>query len=246
MQQYDADFFSEQKGGSMRSAEIITPYILSLIKPKNVVDVGCGVGTWLKVFQENGIQNILGIDGEYVDRKQLQIDPSVFQTRDLEKPFTTEEKFDLVVSLEVAEHLAEKNAPIFVHSLTSLAPKVLFSAAIPGQGGTHHTNEQWPDYWEQLFKNEGYIAYDCIRPRFWNNDNVEYWYIQNMILYVHKDNAQELELKQVSSYQQSPISRLVHPRLYREVNARINPSLHLVQSSVWHYFKKIWQQSRNW
>ena len=93
-------------------------------------------------------------------------------------------KFDLVISLEVAEHLPEETATTFVESLCRHGDIVLFSAAVPGQGGTGHINEQWQSYWARIFKAHGFHAVDILRPKFWNYDSLPVWYRQNMILYV--------------------------------------------------------------
>ena len=83
----------------------------------------------------------------------------------LKRAIEIDREFDLVVSLEVAEHLPEECAKIFIKSLTKLGPVILFSAAIPFQGWTNHLNEQWPDYWANYFKDNGYEAIDCIRKK---------------------------------------------------------------------------------
>ncbi|HTU82550.1 MAG TPA: hypothetical protein VMF61_10495, partial [Candidatus Acidoferrales bacterium] len=92
--------------------------------------------------------------------------------------------FDLAISLEVAEHLPESSAASFVATLTTLAPAVLFSAAVPFQGGEHHVNERWQSYWAELFERRGYTCVDCVRPRFWNDASIEFWYRQNTLVYV--------------------------------------------------------------
>src|SRR5208283_2885437 len=97
----------------------------------------------------------------------------------------------LAMSLEVAEHLPPQSAKGFVDCLTRLAPVVLFSAAIPFQGENHHVNKQWPDYWVALFKADDYLPIDCIRGKIWGNDRVDYWYAQNMILFVNAARVRE-------------------------------------------------------
>ncbi len=219
---YDKGFYEYQGDGSRVSAREVVPFILELVQPASVVDVGCGLGTWLSVFKEHGIERILGVDGEYVDKTLLQIPLPRFSSRDLKQPLALDEKFDLAVSLEVAEHLPKECSGIFVDSLTRLAPIVLFSAAIPFQGGTHHINEQWPDYWVALFREKGYEAVDCIRKRFWQNDNVEWWYAQNALLFVRRDYletraALKKEFEQTNAAQLS----LVHPGNYLKKSIRL-------------------------
>ena len=100
------------------------------------------------------------------------------------RPLALGRSFDLAVALEIAEHLPDSAAECFVESLTGLAPAVLFSAAIPGQGGTGHLNERWPEYWSRLFAAAGFDPIDALRPRIWHDERVEVWYAQNTFLYV--------------------------------------------------------------
>ncbi|MGH6841445.1 MAG: hypothetical protein ACREDV_05045, partial [Methylocella sp.] len=95
--------------------------------------------------------------------------------------------FDLALCLETAEHLLPEAAVPFVESLTRVAPVIVFSAAIPRQGGTGHFNEQWPSYWAKLFASRGYECLDLLRDYLWANDAVEVWYRQNMLCFVARD-----------------------------------------------------------
>lgn len=212
---YDADFFEELRRGAHQSAEVIVPLILEWVQPGSVVDVGCGDGTWLSVFQAGGIDDILGLDGSYVLSETLQIPKERFVPKDLSQPVSLGRTFDLAVSLEVAEHLPAESAPGFVESLTSLSDVVLFSAAIPHQGGTHHVNEQWPNYWIDLFESRGYIPVDSLRRRLWNDAAVQPWYAQNSFLFVRGDRLTHYPLLQ-SAASQIPSFGLsvVHPTIY--------------------------------
>jgi SAM-dependent methyltransferase len=180
-----------------------------------VVDIGCGDGTWLSVFRTLGVADILGVDGKYVDRDLLQVSNECFLAADLSKPLALDRTFDLAVSLEVAEHLPANCAAIFVESLTRLAPVVLFSAAIPFQGGHHHINEQWPDMWVELFKQRDFLPVDFVRKRIWKNKSVEWWYSQNTLLFVQAEflgtNAMLKAEFELTNPDQLP---LVHPRQY--------------------------------
>jgi SAM-dependent methyltransferase len=186
-----------------------------MVRAKTVVDVGCGDGNWLAVFRELGVGDTVGLDGDYVDRRLLQIPQDQFIVTDLSSPFELPRTFDLAVSLEVAEHLPEQSAEGFVHSLIRLAPVVLFSAAIPFQGGIHHLNEQWPDYWAAIFKMHGYLPIDCIRGKIWVNDDVDYPYVQNTLLFASAARIQDdAGLRQEHEKTNPQQLALVHPKKY--------------------------------
>jgi len=219
---YTKSYYAEIRNGSTRSAEVMVPLVLHLLLVHSVVDVGCGDGSWLSVFRKLGVEEILGVDGEYVDRNILQIPPDLFQTADLTKPFALKRVFDLAISLEVAEHLPPECGSAFVASLCRLAPTVLFSAAIPLQGGNHHINEQWPDKWAALFKEHGYVAVDFIRKRVWQNESVEWWYAQNTLLFT-KASLLESNAALKAEFEETIPAQLclVHPRNYLEVQAGV-------------------------
>lgn len=218
---YTTAFFLTYAEDSYRSARGLLPLVRDLIQPKRIVDVGCGVGTWLRVWEELGASAVLGIDGDYVSRDQIQVNSEKFVAMDLTKPGAISGlPFDLAQSLEVAEHLPQEAAPRFVSFLCSLSPVVLFSAAIPGQGGTSHINEQWPEYWARLFAANGYAVFDVIRPRIWNDRNVAYYYAQNALLFVSDECLGAYPILRSSSGCDPGALARVHPRKWEaEVNA---------------------------
>jgi len=179
---------------NLESPRAVIPVITSLLKPKSIVDFGCGLGSWLRVFKDSGIDKILGLDGYWVDR--TKIETSVidnFKEVDLEKEIKLKEKFDLAISLEVAEHLHKESADIFIENLTNASDIIVFSAAVPMQGGQNHINEQPLTYWVNLFDKYNYKFYDIIRGRIWNMDNVFWWYKQNMVVF----SKNKLDIKPV-------------------------------------------------
>ncbi|MEM9119165.1 MAG: methyltransferase domain-containing protein [Cyanobacteria bacterium P01_F01_bin.56] len=212
---YETDFFEALRQGARQSAEVMVPLLMDWLQPSRVVDLGCGDGTWLSVFQACGVQDIVGIDGHYVDPDILQIATDYFVPRDLSQPVALERVFDLAISLEVAEHLPAASASGFIASLVKLSDVVLFSAAIPHQGGKHHINEQWPSYWATLFQAHGYIAVDALREKIWEHPAVQPWYAQNCLLFVRGDRLTDYPAlaKKACSRSQSPRS-LIHPTIY--------------------------------
>lgn len=221
------------------------PYVFDMVRPNSVIDIGCGVGSWLSVFCELGVEDILGIDGSYIDEDMLLIPKEKFHASDITSWPQIGRKFDLILSLEVAEHLDSIEADNYVRYISSLGDVVLFSAAIPRQGGVSHLNEQWPEYWDAKFKESGYRCIDCVRGKFWHDGSVEFWYRQNILLFVRET---------IYSKYQAATSEIVHPlsivhpemldiaikrggvvwRLKITV-ARYFPALRKI---YWHYFRK--------
>jgi SAM-dependent methyltransferase len=223
---YNDRFYDSQWEVSKRSAKEIVPILIALTQPKSVVDVGCGVGTWLSVFREHGITDVFGIDGDYINRKRLLIPKEAFVGMDLANISASLPKKDLAICLEVAEHIPKENDDRFLNILISLAPVVCFSAAIPGQGGAAHVNEQWPDYWGAKFTDRGFECFDVIRPAIWSNPHIEPWYCQNTFLYIKKEHIcyySEVQTR-VSASPKIPL-RLVHPELFNRF-----VSLHYISS----------------
>lgn len=217
---YDRAFYEPLLEGAQRSAEIVVPIVLGLVPARSVCDVGCGTGVWLAAFARHGVADIRGYDGDHVPRDMLAIPEDAFTPADLAQPLDAGRSFDLAVSLEVAEHLPPECARGFVASLTRLAPVVLFSAAIPNQGGTEHLNERWQVYWRELFRAEGYRAVDCIRWRIWDDDDIEYWYRQNTFLCVRESALGDYpEITAPVPVDRLPRS-VIHPRAWEPAPPR--------------------------
>lgn len=214
------------------SAAVTVPLLLDLISAKSVLDVGCGSGIWLSVFRQHGITSLHGLDGDYIDRNSLEIPASSFQCADLNLPFEVVPA-DLAICIEVGEHLGADAAERLIGSLTQAAPAVFFSAAIPGQGGMGHINEQWPSHWKTKFEARGFIAFDTLRRRIWNDDRVLYWYAQNGLLYVRSDAL--ARYPKLLAEPREFIVDVIHPRRYltldRTARAGESPSLSFLMKS---------------
>ncbi|MEX0677530.1 MAG: class I SAM-dependent methyltransferase [Pirellulales bacterium] len=213
---YTEGFFQFHDQGARTSAAATVPLVLQFVAPTSVVDVGCGTGTWLAQFKAAGISDYLGIDGDYVERRLLAIEPDRFLGRDLAQPLEVGRRFDLALCLEVAEHVPPASAGTLIGSLARLAPLVLFSAAIPHQQGDGHVNEQWPDYWRDQFAAYGYVAVDVLRDRLWQNKDVEPWYRQNLLFFVERARLADYPLLRAEFERvgDPPCLSRVHPDHY--------------------------------
>lgn len=209
--QYKDQFFRNRHDSTVYAAETVLRHVLPVLPPLNsAVDVGCGVGTWLSVLNRLGVAQVRGLDGPWVDTANLVIPEASFSHHDLRQDLDLKQRFDLAMSLEVAEHLPPDRAPGFVAWLTRLADFVLFSAATPRQGGRNHFNEQWQDYWAGLFHAQGYEPVDCVRARIWDDPRIATWYRQNLLLYVRRDRRAELRMPAGPTV---PLS-VVHPEVF--------------------------------
>lgn len=174
---YTSDFYDTIAAGCHSSAEVLAPLVVRDVQPATVTDVGCGQGWWGWEFERLGCE-VLGLDGAYVPRCLL----SHFLAHDLNEPLPDLPRADLVVCLEVAEHLPEARAKSFVADLVRLGRFVLFSAAVPHQTGAGHVNLHWSSWWAALFGRHGYHADLRYRWLTWTDSRVEVWYAQNVVL----------------------------------------------------------------
>tara|TARA_B100001093_G_C26824485_1_gene1013377 strand:- start:1332 stop:2102 length:771 start_codon:yes stop_codon:yes gene_type:complete len=214
---YDHNFYHKVNHMSLESAEIYAKYLTYYYKPTSVLDLGCGTGAWLKAFKDCGSKQLKGMDGDWIKKDDLLDSEVAFDPINLNELELSEEKFDLAMSLEVAEHLEESSANNFVDYLTNSSDIVLFGSAYENQGGTNHINEQKHSYWAKKFVNKGFLPFDFFREKFWDDSKVGFWYRQNIFLYI-KDGSEPHSLFSEQGF--SPITNIffmdcVHPELYQ-------------------------------
>ena len=216
---YDDQFYSDQADRSYSSAVVYANHLFDYIQPTSVVDVGCGRGTWLKAFYEQGVEKCVGLDGIWNSQEKMISQAVQFFPINLASPsFTVDSPYDLAVSLEVAEHLPETSADNFIDFLVQLSSVVLFSAAYVNQGGDNHLNEQPHSYWAAKFLERSYIPFDLFRPRFWGDSSVDFCYRQNTFLYVSQssDLISGLACNGVQPIEHIAFMDCIHPHLYAQ------------------------------
>ncbi len=215
MKRYESYFYSSRYEWTAQAAGRILDLVLPRLPPvRSALDVGCGVGAWLSVLREKGVPEIAGIDGSWVEEKLLRIPPESFRRADLSERLDVGRRYDLAISLEVAEHLPPARAAGFVGELADASDFVVFSAAIPFQGGYHHVNEQWQSYWVDLFARRGYVVRDWVRPRLWPDEQIPVWYRENLLLFVAQGRVAELRPAPDGSEDTVLPFDLVHPQAY--------------------------------
>ncbi|MDG2389622.1 MAG: methyltransferase domain-containing protein [Planctomycetaceae bacterium] len=212
---YKQQFFKNRHERTKYAADHILPIVIEALPQHNsAVDFGCGVGTWVSTLKEHGANDILGLEGPWLDEKLLEIEPQEFRSANFEEVVSLDKKYDLAMTLEVAEHLSPEAASNFVKSLVNASDFVLFSAAIPLQGGVRHLNEQWPDYWAELFRAEGYAVVDFVRCKIWDEPNIPVWYRQNILMFVKENQVSRLNVDQADLVTHSMGLSMVHPEMY--------------------------------
>jgi SAM-dependent methyltransferase len=210
-------------------ASRVLPLVLKAVPARSLVDVGCGPGLWLRAAKELGVMDLAGVEGPWAkewfeQNAGLSRDEFQLVQQDLEQRIVVGRRFDLAISLEVAEHLTPQRAETFVQDLCSLAPHILFSAAIPGQGGLDHKNEQLLSWWSELFGRLDYGPLDFLRPQIWSDAAIPAFYRQNTILFVHEATRDEVlaRTEDVSGPLHSSVLDVVHPEI---LNDRASPGL---------------------
>lgn len=202
---YGKEFYAKQAAYSYQSARIVLNEVRRVFNFNSLIDIGCGVGTWLKAAQELGVSEIQGVDGNTIDEQFLYVPRTSIKVEDLNTfdKFGTK-NFELAMSLEVAEHLNPSSSQHFIDILTSYSDVVLFSAGIPFQAGVNHINCQPLQFWVNLFAVKDYQCFDFLRKSLLDYDEaVNCCYIQNTLLFVHSSKV-DLFLKQGFVANQKP------------------------------------------
>jgi hypothetical protein len=236
MTKYQQDFYSTRHERTVYAARTILRLVLDRLSSVNsAIDVGCGVGTWLSVLIEMGVLAVRGLDGPWVDESLLVIPRGSFVRTDLSKPIPVKQRYDLAISLEVAEHVPPQSEAGYVDALTGFSDFVLFSAAIPAQGGVGHVNERWQQYWVERFEARKFVLLDFVRPYIWNDAAISFWYRQNVLFFARQSVVHLVQCgPEEHGNAHFPIN-VVHPDLFiQEVAYRssVAGSLRLVGGAV--------------
>jgi len=208
---YNKEFYENFWRESLNSAKIILPLVINMFpKIESAADFGCGTGVWLSALRDLGIKDIVGYDGAWVEKEMLKIPFENFIVVDLDKKIALPRKYDIAISIETAEHIQKDSAKIFVETLTNASDIVLFSAAIPFQGGTNHYNEQWQDYWCKIFYEFGYCWVETFKKQIWDNKGIRTLYKQNLGLFVKNEKLKDIVVLKAKE----KMWDIVHPETY--------------------------------
>jgi SAM-dependent methyltransferase len=181
---YDARFYEQYESGCLRSAREILQILAAVYPFRSVVDVGAGVGIWLRAAAEQGAEDLVGIEGNWVKDNANRFGGASYVYADLNTPLSIDRRFDLAISVEVAEHLNPDRSQGLVEEICRSSDVVIFGAAMPRQHGSAHINGRPHSFWIDLFENRGFACLDPFRPKVWYNSSVYPWYAQNTFLFV--------------------------------------------------------------
>ncbi len=213
-QHYNADFYADQIPSSVQSAKIILSELFKYTAPNSILDIGCGKGTWLAAAESLGVTSLHGIDGPWVTAASLLSKSIHFKPANMEQLIPIEQRYDLAISVEVAEHISLARAPAFVGALCDASDVVMFGAAVVGQGGENHVNEQRQSFWVKQFELKGYQCFDVLRPAVWDNEKIAPWYRQNTLVFVNSKNA--VLLDRFAARSAVRIIDLIHPEMFEK------------------------------
>lgn len=197
------------------AAKKIAPIVSESIGvPKSIVDLGGGAGAFLKAFKELGTEKVVCIDHPSITAEDLLINQNEFLPCNLNKELPSPIKSELAISTEFAEHVSKDRSKSVVDFLTSCSNIILFSSAIPRQGGIEHINEQRPSFWRNLFQSRGYERVDIIRQKIIFDRSIPFWFPQNLFLYVNQKLLEQDQLNiSVQSQFIPPEFEIVHSRI---------------------------------
>ena len=193
---YNSSYHKNQSNKSYVYGKEIIPFLKESFSINSVIDIGSGICGFLKAANEFDIEDVIGVDGDYVNPNDLLVKKENFIPYNLENKLNLKRKFDLVVSLETAEHIDKKFAQTFIDTITSLGNLVLFSAAQIGQGGVNHVNCQSLQYWEDLFnlfnfEKHSNIVYEFTKDK----EHISQWYRKNAVLYKKKKTLKKIDIE---------------------------------------------------
>lgn len=157
---YNEEYFTKRTSHPWSTTtEEVVAELVERFEPESVVDLGCAIGVYIREFEDNGVPGV-GIEGAEKAVRNAVLD-DVFHA-DLRDPLSNPPTADLVLCIEVAEHLHPEYADQLVENISKCVEAsgtAIVSAAPPGQLGTHHINLQPKEYWIKKFKSEG-LSFD--------------------------------------------------------------------------------------
>ncbi len=159
---YDAFYYAHSCGRPYQRDEVwlnffasVAERIVSDIRPTTVLDAGCAMGFLVEALRDRGVDAV-GVDiSEYaIQQVRPDIHPSCW-VGSLLDPLP--QKYDLIVCIEVLEHLSPSEAEQVIENFCQHTDDVLFSSTPFDYKEVTHCNVQPPDYWAELFARRSFF-----------------------------------------------------------------------------------------
>jgi SAM-dependent methyltransferase len=183
---YDTEFYCARPNAG-HAAPAIASSIYGMLHPSRVVDVGCGAGDLLEALTQLGCQCV-GLECAVAGLEICRRRGLTARKFDIERDTLPSDiaPCDVVVCLEVAEHLPARVADRLVEILAQLSSTIVFTAATPGQGGVDHVNEQPHEYWIGKFEALGYHIQKQLAATWqatWESIGIATYYYRNLMIF---------------------------------------------------------------
>ena len=164
-------------------------YLYDELKSNSVLDLGCGVGSYLEGFFNAGCRDLLGIELNFDKAKKYIVDNifSFIIEGDATTDLNLNRKFDCVVSFEVGEHIEPDGTEMFIDNLTLYSNRyIILTTASPGQRGTGHINLRNKDFWIKSITVKGFLYRKDLVEKYriaWKKFNVEKYILNNLMVF---------------------------------------------------------------
>ncbi len=132
----------------------IADRIIADIGPQTVLDAGCALGFLVEGLRDRGVEAF----GRDVSAFAIEnVHPSIrpyCEMGSIAEPFSR--RYDLIVSIEVLEHMPVEDARAAIVNMCRFTDDVLFSSTPFDYKEVTHFNVQPPEYWAELFAQQGF------------------------------------------------------------------------------------------
>ena len=179
-------------------------YIADKYHPQQVLDIGCGLGGYIRMFQEWGTPEVLGVDGSLPSDQFLS--DGNFLHHDLNQPLDLQRTYDLVLCITAIESIdAQTQEKVLEIIHRHSKDRIVFAAAEPNQQDSGYKNLSPLSHWLEAWQRLGWVpdVFDSLAVRSLSTYS---WLRRNLIVLVRADRFDA----QVSPFSVADLVRLAH------------------------------------